>query len=239
MANVRQARKRIVHGKNASAAALGVPETYHDTYAHFVSEDKPFDLRREMALIRVLYQRMEDHLHTQSGNTIEMIANSIEEKLARIYGEKTKDKEKLAGIIRTCSQVATQVVKDELGLSAIKLDDLMDLSDHIEKISRVAERMKKIQEGVKLQVNIDTNLLVKFIQEVVYPFVPERSVRSAMIEQAMRLSLPNRVEREANTQPRTAVTPENLNPLGELEAVSARVIEQTEVTLEDILNAGD
>lgn len=225
----------LKHGKHASAKTLGVPERYTGLYDEFLAEGKPFDLRRELALLRLLYVRMEEALEAKGDEKVQEIEAEIRAKLLKIYGEKTRDAEKLEKTITNLVAIATEAISEKLGLASLGLG-LDDLADHLEKITRAAERMKKIQEGVKLQVNIDTNILVRFIQEVVFHFVEDGHTRQQIIERAMRMSIPNsEVPRAALAAPREVITPETVDPLGAEFRDARMAVPQPEPSLEDML----
>lgn len=226
---------KIKHGMYSTAKNLGVPERFTGLYQEFLEEGKPFDLRRELALLRLLYVRMEEALTAAGQEKIDEIAADIESKLMKIYGEKTKDAEKLQKTVSTLTALATTAISEHLGLASLGIG-LEDLADHLEKITRAAERMKKIQEGVKLQVNIDTSILVRFIQDVVFHFVEDGQTRQQIIERAMRMSVPNAPgPRAALAAPRAEVTPENIDPLGAEFRESRQEMPQPQPSLEDML----
>lgn len=228
-------KKAIKHGMYSTAKNLGVPERYTGLYQDFLEEGKPFDLRRELALLRLLYVRMEEALTATGQEKVDEIEEEIRSKLTRIYGEKTKDAEKLQKTISNLVAVATEAIAEKLGLASLGIG-LDDLADHLEKITRAAERMKKIQEGVKLQVNIDTNILVRFIQEVVFHFVEDGRTRQQIIERAMKMSIPNSdVPRAALAAPREVITPETVDPLGAEFRDTRREVSQPAPDLEDML----
>lgn len=228
-------KKSIKHGMYSTAKNLGVPDHYTGVYQEFLQEDKPFDLRRELALLRLLYIRMEDALTAKGDEKLHEIETDIREKLLKLYGEKTKDAEKLQKTISNLTAVAAEAVAEKLGLASLGLG-LEDLADHLEKITRAAERMKKIQEGVKLQVNIDTNILVRFIQDVVFHFVEDGRTRQQIIERAMRLSIPNsETPRAALAKPREIITPETVDPLGAEFRDTRQEVSQPSPSLEDML----
>ena len=59
----------------------------------------------------------------------------------------------------------------------------------LDTVSKVAERMKKIQEGVKLQVSIDTNILIRFLQQAIFPETPEPERRQRMLMRASQMGI--------------------------------------------------
>lgn len=232
--NLRQARKGLKHGAYSSPDVLRVPARYDGIYQQFLAEDKPFDLRRELALLRVLHCRMEDALAGRGEQVVSEIEETIADRVRKQFEKKTKDPERVAKVIDTLTQIAVSVIHEKMLMSSLGIG-LDDLADHVEKISRVAERMKKIQEGVKLQVQIDTNLLVRFIQDVVFHFVADTATRQQIIQRAMMLSVGNRPADTALAAPRAAVTAENVNPLGSELAAESVILEQTEIPLEEML----
>lgn len=226
---------KIKHGLHVSAKKLGIPDRYEGLYQEFLDDGKPFDLRKEIALLRLLYVRMEEALTATGQQKIVAIEEAISSKLMKVYGEKTKDAEKLQKTVSTLTSIATAVIAEELGVASLGLG-LEDLADHLEKITRAAERMKKIQEGVKLQVNIDTSILVRFIQDVVFHFVEDGRTRQQIIERAMKMSVPNSDgPRAALAAPRVEVTADNVDPLGAEFREVRQQVSQPMPSLEDML----
>lgn len=228
-------KSSVKHGMYSTAKNLGVPERYTGLYQDFLDEGKPFDLRRELALLRLLYVRMEEALEATGSEKVQEIEEEIRSRLTKIYGEKTKDAEKLQKTIQNLVAIATEAIQEKLGLASLGIG-LDDLADHLEKITRAAERMKKIQEGVKLQVNIDTNILVRFIQDVVFHFVEDGRTRQQIIERAMRMSVPNSdTPRAALTAPREVITEATVDPLGAEFRDARQEVSQPPPSLEDML----
>jgi hypothetical protein len=176
----------IKHGKFASKELLGVPKKYDGIYQDFLQDDKPFDLRREMALLRILYIEARELLDNANSDKSTLIEEEVLKKLSHIF---KGSEEKVKPILDVVSQTLKSVLSNELPSENLTLSDIDAISKLLETISRVAERMKKIQEGVKLQVSIDTNILVKFLQKVVFPEVVEPDRRNRMIMRASRLGL--------------------------------------------------
>lgn len=232
--NLRQARKGLKHGQYSSPDVLRVPAKYDGIYQAYLKEDKPFDLRREMALLRVLHCRMEEALAGRGEAIVDEIEQCIADRVRKQFEKKTKDPERVAKVVDTLTQIAVSVIHEKMLMASLGIG-LDDLADHVEKITRAAERMKKIQEGVKLQVQIDTNLLVRFIQDVVFHFVSDHTTRQQIIQRAMMLGAPNRPAEAAFAPPRAALTPDVVNPLGSELAAESIILEQTEIPLEEML----
>ena len=68
-------------------------------------------------------------------------------------------------------------------------DEAKDLAVILDTISKVAERMKKIQEGVTLNININAEMLTRFLVNVVFPSVPEPDRRSMIAGRARQFSV--------------------------------------------------
>ena len=188
----RRFAKNVTHGRYAKPEiAHGVPLQYAGLYQEFIQDDKPFDLRREMALLRTLFVETRNNLDAGKLDK----ANKIEEAIVEQLSASLKGSpEKMRPLLTLIGQTVRQVLDDELDItSGMDLDEAEGLGRLLETISRVAERMKKIQEGVKLQVQIDTNILVRFLQHVVFPEIPEVERRQRMIMRASRMGI-SRVE---------------------------------------------
>lgn len=185
--------KNITHGKYAKPEILGVPARYHGAYQSFLADPRPFDLRNEMATLRALYVEIRENVDVQTENKVEDITGKLVSKLsARLKG----NPEVMKKICTLVGQTAEEILREEIGVTWIGVETGRELGNILEQISRVGERMKKIQEGVKLEVSIDTNVLIRFIQQVIFPAVPEADRRQRIIAgaQAMAISAPAQQE---------------------------------------------
>ena len=177
----------VKHGKYASKEVLGVPKEYHGIYQDFLSDKKPFDLRREMALLRTLFVETRNKMEASCLNKAAEIEDALAKKLDHGMKGDPERKRKLISLVLSC---AREVLQDELDLTAgLTIDEAKDLTWMLDTVSKVAERMKKIQEGVKLQVSIDTNILIRFLQQAIFPETPEPERRQRMLMRASQMGI--------------------------------------------------
>ena len=164
----------------------GVPALYTGLYQDFLNDPKPFDLRREMAMLRSLFVEARTNLDSHTNEKGEKIEKEI---LQRMASQLDADKETIKAILSVAGNAIHAVLQEELDLSCMSLEHSIELGGFLEQISRVAERMKKIQEGVKLNVAIDTTVLMRFLHTVVFPVVPEHDRRNRMVELASQVAV--------------------------------------------------
>lgn len=177
---------RVVHGKYARPEILGVPKRYHGQYQAFLASDKPFDLRNEMAILRTLVLEMRDVVDVNIEIRSGQIAHRFADRLRKLFEE--EDSTDVEPLVRTCTDAILQVLSTEL-LSLSSMGELREVSDMVGKVVKAAEVMKKIQEGVKLEVSIDTNLLIRFVQTAIFPVITDMEQRRQIIQRAFLLGL--------------------------------------------------
>lgn len=177
----------VTHGRTASPDVLGVPSRFTGVYQDFLNNPKPFDLRSEMAMLRTLYMELREHLDSQSVGKLDHVTDKVLDELA----PKLKGSEELVQfLLTTVGQTLKATLMEEMDISwSASKDNIRELSDLLEKISRVAERMKKIQEGAKLEISLDVNLITRLLTTVVLPEVPEPDRRARIMQKASMLAI--------------------------------------------------
>lgn len=182
------ASKQIKTGAYAKAVP-GVPLAYHDQYQRFLAMDKPFDLRHEMASLRALQVELRDIVEERRPAKLEYLARMITNGVDRMLNRTPEQEEgvrQILDVVKTCSQTA---LRSELMVMFGSMQEIRELSDLLDKVGKMAERMKKIQEGVKLEVSIDTHILVTFLQQVVFKVVTEPDRQAELVRLASLMSI--------------------------------------------------
>lgn len=178
--------KMVKHGNTASPELLGVPQNQSLTFKQFYEQENPLELQREIALLRTMYLELRAALERNQGDS---------------RGEMIEDyKARMEGFLADCG-LSDEVIQDrvaELGedlddllleyigpAEPITAEDIVMLRDHIEAVSRVAEKAKKIKDGFTLNVDLGNvhNILVQYTQQVVLPNIKDRFLRSKIVEE--------------------------------------------------------
>lgn len=162
-------------GVKAPAKVLGVPAKYSAPYQEYLASPRPFDLRHQYATINALYLELRDIMETQAERRAMSLCLAVEDKVSQVL---KGDPEKLAVIAKKVSEIVEELLPLHFPMTnALSVHDIDLLADKLEQISRVAMTMKKIQEGVKLEVSIDVDFLVRYLQQVILPILPTSDLR--------------------------------------------------------------
>lgn len=186
-------QKKIRHGKYAQVeVALGVPPKYVRTYKEFLHSEKPFDLSRELALLRALYVELRDSIEENRPARAQAFIDYARGRFLRCLISMKMNpvvaEEVVGKFLVPILEDALAVCWDQKGLG-LDLEEARELTGILEAVSKVAERMKKIQDNVTLSVNINAEMLTRFLVNVVFPSVPEASRREAIASRARQFSV--------------------------------------------------
>lgn len=176
----RQKYSRMVkHGLSASPELVGIPKNRVMTYKEFLAKEKPFELFSEIAHLRTLLTEVREALNCdpeeRASELCSLAKDCIVAHLTHKKGMSPEKAEKVATLAQEGVYEAFQQTMggpkgwnllDKERRAAIKL-----VSDLIEQVANVAEKAKRIQDGITIHVQIDTEYLVKFIQDIVFRVV--------------------------------------------------------------------
>jgi len=62
------------------------------------------------------------------------------------------------------------------------LANLKTITDMLESVSRTAKRAKEIQDGITLKVDINQNMLMRYVNEVVFVCITDPAQRRAILD---------------------------------------------------------
>lgn len=186
-------QKRIKHGKYAQTEImLGVPPKHLRTYQEFLKTEKPFDLSRELALLRTIFVELREAMDERRPQKVAAFLEQLTHELTRtLIGRKLNPE--MSKILAEDYLIPviydTFVLMWGVGVTMLDPDEAKDMTYILDTISKVAERMKKIQEGVTLNININAEMLTRFLVNVVFPSVPEPERRSQIAGRARQFSV--------------------------------------------------
>lgn len=157
-------------------AVKSVPEKYKGVYQEYLDSPRPFDLRQQYAIINALYYELRDIVDSRVGARLQALDEEFKDSLTSALAGTEPSPEKILKATKI-SQIASNTMLYLLPQfvpvsTMLAQKDIESLSDLLERISRVAERMKKIQEGVELKVHIDMDMILKLTREVFLPILP-------------------------------------------------------------------
>ena len=161
----------------------GIPRRYEAVYQDYLASTEPYNLKAELALQRTLFVEARDALEQKSakrqGLFVQLVQDSVGAALAA--AEADVDEEAVLKLIeKGCKEAFLRTFP---ALCA-GLQDFKDLSSLLDQVAKTAERMKKIQEGIRMQVALDTESLMAWLRFCVFPFIAEGRTRSLVMERA-------------------------------------------------------
>lgn len=189
-------RKRFTsassHGLNASPEMLGIPQNKSMTFSEFYNSEKPFELLTELAYLRTMLVEQREAmeatrpdfraaiLHDFHQCTVkDLMESGVSEKVSKQIAELLKPR--LEDIIREYHGPVEPLSPAQYSM----------LGDTIERISRVADKAKRIADGITLNVDFGatTRIIVKFVREVVLREVQDPHQRARIVERVRGLNL--------------------------------------------------
>lgn len=201
--HIRKANASIVSGKHSKYKVPGVPRQYDGIYQDFVAQQKPFDLTADIAKLRTLYVECRDILDSRQPEKIRAACRVIRSQIDGMIERHPEQEAFVETLLNTIESKIKAELLDRFSVSTFSTDEIKDLTFLLNSIVKAAEAMKKIQDGVKLQVEIDTTMIVKILKECVYPAVPETERRQQIIARLRQISVstPQRSLPEAEAIP--------------------------------------
>lgn len=170
-------QSKIKHGLKASKKTLGIPTNAENTFEEFMSREKPYELVQELAQARTL---LAHYLNQRASVTVDKKKEYVDTACSFIVDALSMKTdavkaEKIARAVRASLEDAyEEVIGPCEYMSSKELENLVKL---IKNIAEIAERGKKIADGITINVNIKVEYLVRFLREVVFPMFPTASKR--------------------------------------------------------------
>jgi hypothetical protein len=149
------------------------------TYKEFLAKEKPFELFSEIAHLRTLLVEVREALDEDPEERADAVCELAKDC---IVGHLTHKKGMSAEKAERVSELAQEGMKEALrqSLGGNKGWNLLDkerresiklLTGIIDQIATVAEKAKRIQDGITIHVDIDSAYLVRFVQDIVFRVV--------------------------------------------------------------------
>jgi hypothetical protein len=179
--------------KRVNPDELRVPRKYYGVYQSFLNSEEPYNLKAELAIQRTLFVEARDHLEQRSEERQENFLEYVESQLK----EKVKgDPGRLQALVQRIRSILQEGLEKFYPSLCGSMEDFKTLSSLLDQTARTAERMKKIQEGVKMEIRLDKEMLISWLKFVVFPFVTDPAIRGAMVQRAATFKLPKPSDHE-------------------------------------------
>ena len=177
--------KSVTHGNTAAPELLGIPKGQHITFQAFYEQEKPLELLSEIAYLRTLGVELRQTIErNREGNRQELL-EAFCKKLASALVESGMSDSDVDELTEEMFNELDDILLEYIGpakpLSAVEIGLL---SEHIETISRVAERAKKIKDGFTLNIDLGNvqSYLLRYTQQCILSVITDRFQRSQIVE---------------------------------------------------------
>lgn len=161
------------------------------TFEQFHSLHKPFELYSELAYLRTILTQIRRQYELSRVNKREEVLNDLSGAIAARFADAGMQPRVASALLEAMSEIHETVLDHHYGsTSAWTPGEFMVLADMIEKVSRVAEKAKKIQEGITLVVDFKNvgPYLTRFVRDVVFPEVDSKQ-RKAIVQRVRDMNL--------------------------------------------------
>lgn len=187
----RKFAKNVKHGNTAAPELLGIPQNQHLTFQQFYEQEKPLELLQEIAYLRTLGVELRKSIDRNRQEARDELLDEFEAMIQDFLVENGFEDEGIAVAKKELREEADLILESHMGpAEPITADDIEKLRNHIEAISRVAEKAKKIKDGFTLTIDMGGvhPVLMAFTQQVVLPNITDRLQRSQIVESARAFS---------------------------------------------------
>lgn len=183
--------KNITHGNTAAPELLGLPKNQQVTFQQFMEKEKPLELLEEISYLRTLGVELRKTIERNREESRQEMLEDYRTRIESFFIEQGWEDEELKAASSELTQDLDDLLLEYIGpAEPITADDIANLTKHIEAISRVAEKAKKIKDGFTLTVDLGNvhNILQAYTQHVVLPNVKCRLTRSAIVQDTRTFS---------------------------------------------------
>lgn len=164
----------VTHGNRSKAQTLGISPNEQLTFEEFHALNKPFELNTELAYLRTLLVEIRKSMESQRDTSRDTFFEDLHERTLQFLLEANMKPAVAEKITNSLHPVWTNIIEAYYGpADPLQPEQFMMLGDLIEKIARTAEKAKKIQEGITLNIEFKNigQILTKFVREVLFAVV--------------------------------------------------------------------
>lgn len=183
---------KTTHGRTASPELLGIPQNERMTFNEFYANEKPFELGTELAYLRTLLVEQRKAMEMSRPNFRNAILSDFRAQGTSDLTSAGVPEENAEAVITLLSSRVEEILNEYHGpAEVLSPGDYATLADLIERIARVAEKAKRIAEGITLNVDFQNIglVLVKFVREVVMMEVKDQNTRARIVERVRAMNL--------------------------------------------------
>lgn len=193
-----RASSAVQHGRRSVAETLGVPKTEQLTFDEFHALNKPFELTTELAYLRTILVEQRKAMEVQRDTARDTFLEDLQERSIHHLLEANMKESVVEKLVDALHPIWVSIIEAYYGpVEPLQPEQFQMLADMIEKISRVAEKAKKIREGITLNVEFKNvgQILVRFVRECMFSEIHDplpktaRELRANIVARVRNMNL--------------------------------------------------
>jgi len=142
------------------------------TYQRFLEMPAPAQIQEELALLRAAQAEMVEIIENRREEKVTGVAHTVvRETRRRIEADDERDDWDLDAILEVVEAVVLQSLMASFRFTYRSLSDVREIGDMLLKIVKAADVLKKHQEGTRVVVDINAELLSNLLRVCIYPVV--------------------------------------------------------------------
>ncbi|RMF31293.1 MAG: hypothetical protein D6752_02420 [Candidatus Nitrosothermus koennekii] len=192
---------KVKHGKYADPSTLAIPEQEQLTFQQFYEREKPFDLLSELAYARTLLVEQRKAIEARNPQLREALLKDFKSQSFDDLIQKGLDEKIASSILEIITIRLEEVLNEYYGKSMpMNSREYAALGNSLERVAKIAEKAKKIAEGITLNINFSNVglVLIKFVREVIMAEIKDPHIRARIVERVRAMNLTRALE--ANNQ---------------------------------------
>ena len=142
-------------------------------------------------MLRTMFVELREAIERDKDSSREEMLLDYRNRMHGFLIDKGFSDEELDGVLDELQEDLDDLLLEYIGpVEPVTPEEIKMLRDHIEAVSRVAEKAKKIKDGFTLHVDLGNvhNILVQYTQQVVLPNIKDRFLRSKIVEETRAFS---------------------------------------------------
>ena len=165
---------------------LGVPEGYQKYFERKLLSNEPMKLTQELALLRTWFAFGAEILTINASTSVNQFFELLEEGLKNTLMRRLElDEQDIDALVQSFKIDNYKLLQTTVPKYDVTPKMIKELSDVLSTVAKTADTMKRIEDGITLKVEIDSNVLLNFTKNVIYPVIKDpESLKE--LEQRMR-----------------------------------------------------
>lgn len=184
--------KNVRHGRTASPELLGIPHNKQLTFQEFYESQKPFELIGELAYLRTLLVEQREAMEATRPSFRENILRDFATLGSMDLVEAGVSDDAALKILDVLSPRLQVILNEYHGpVEPLSAQQYSMLGDTIERISRTADKAKRIAEGITLNVDFGSvqHTLIRFVREVIMREIRDPDDRARIVSRVREMNL--------------------------------------------------